>query len=136
MSSDASEEGAAEALDTLAWLDEDEADALAQLFDGEGGAEGGTEGCPARAGAARPARSASAAGSDGGSVCVAGAEQEEGEVAGVRHAAAPLAPLRVSARRDGLRWLDADCARGCDKCAPPARVAGTPSGRQRTPRPQ
>jgi len=115
MSSDASQEGAAEALDTLAWLDEDEADALAQLFDGA-------------------ARSASAAGSDGGSVCVAGAEQEEAEFAGLRAAAAPLAPL--SARRDGLRWLDADCARGCDKCAAPARVAGTPRGRQRTPRPQ
>lgn len=115
---------AAAALEALAWLDDDEAAALETLF--------GAGACDAPAAlrcAPRPA-SPSAHDSEGGSsgrasACTAArAPQPFASPRG--HGDAP----RSTTRLDGLRFLDADCARGCSKCAPLAPL-GKAGGRER-----
>ena len=120
MSSSGSHEEAAAALGALAWIDDDEAAALAAIF-GAGSGEG--ECCAP--GAPRPDSPASPEGSEGnssgrGSACTVprAVVVNSAVVVGARAGAAKL-----HARLDGLRWLDPDCARGCDLCAPNARAS-------------
>ena len=118
MSSSGSHEEAAAALDALAWSDDDEAAALAAIFGG-----GGNAGECDAAGAPRPDSPASPEGSEGnssghGSACTAAAARVFTSAHG---RALGAAPAKLHARLDGLRWLDPDCARGCDLCAPSSR---------------
>jgi hypothetical protein len=114
----------AAALEDLEWLDDDEAAALETLF-------GAGDECDAPAPlrcSPRPTSPLSDHDSEGGS---------SGHASTAARAPQCLASPRgqgaapcTSARLDGLRFLDADCARGCSKCAPLA-PHGTAGGLQR-----
>ena len=124
MSSDASYQGAAEALDALAWLDDDEAAALESLF----GCDGDCAAAPhAQPRAASPTSPLSEHDSEGGSSGRASACTAAGVASPLR---VPNASPPRTARLDGLRFLDAECARGCDKYAPVARAAAAAAGRR------
>jgi hypothetical protein len=117
MSSSGSHEEAAAALDALAWLDDDEALVLAQMFGGGGGVAG------ERGAACALDSPASPEGSDGGSsgrgsACTV---PPAGVVCSGLGTGARMAPAtKLPARLDGLRWLDPECSRGCDLYAPNA----------------
>ena len=111
MSSDASFQGAAAALDALAWLDEDVAAALVTLFgDGDGESPAALRCAPAAV--SPPA--ASCHDSEGGSSGRASACNAAGGAKSLGTRTRAPAASR-SGRFDGLRFLDVDCARGCDK---------------------